>query len=306
MSENKIVVHHYPCPDGELSAAIFNKKFSNCTFIPWIHELKNNNIEIIKNKINELNSKSSLFFLDYCPDFETALVLSKKVSKLNIFDHHMAACDKFEEQYNDHIKNDSGDLNISLTFDNKKSGCQITWDYCYNGKKYPESVKHIGNRDIWIWEDENTEPFTSAYPLHYNLKSDITPEERLKIFSKILSCQGDELNKIIENGKSIIQKMKNECFQLLPLVRTKVDFDINDKLLRIIEVPMSKYHLTKYIQELVKDKYPEYDVLRLLYEKDKMNVYSLRSLKDNVRVDLLAQKYGGNGHMKASGYNINI
>ena len=100
--------------------------------------------------------------------------------------------------------------------------------------------------------------------------------------------------------------MKYECLELLPLVKSQIDFDVNGKQLSIIEIPMTKYHLTKYIQELIMEQYPNHQVLKLIYQKESMNVYSLRSLQDEIRVDLLAQKYGGNGHAKASGYKINL
>ena len=33
-----IIIYHYTCPDGELSAAIFQSVHENTTFIPWLHE----------------------------------------------------------------------------------------------------------------------------------------------------------------------------------------------------------------------------------------------------------------------------
>ena len=305
-TKNNIVIHHYPCPDGELAASIFQSKFKNSIFIPWLHEYKEKLVGEIKEIIKKQANKPIVYYLDYCPDFLTALEISGLVEKIIIIDHHKSACDKFQTDLEGYIVQMIENPNIELTFNNNKSGCQLTWDYCYPGKEYPTSVKHIGNRDIWVWDDVDTEPFTCAYQLYYELNNELSPEERLDIYSKILNCNEDTVSHIIEKGKTLIEKMKYECLDLLPNVRPCVDFDVKGHQLSVIEIPMTKYHLTKYIQELIKNQYPEHEVLRLVYQKDSMNVYSLRSLKEEVRVDLLAQKYGGNGHAQASGYKINL
>ena len=305
-SQNKIVIHHYPCPDGELAASIFQSKFKNSIFIPWLHEFKEKLVEDIKEIISKEHIKPVVYYLDYCPDFLTALDISGLVEKIIIIDHHKSACDKFKSDLEGYIKQLVEIPNIELNFNNNKSGCQLTWDYCYPDKDYPLTVKHIGNRDIWVWDDVNTEPFTSAYQLHYQLSNELSPEERLIIYNEILKCNEETFFHIVEKGKSLIEKMKYECLDLLPSAKPCVDFDVNGKHLSVIEIPMTKYHLTKYIQELIRNQYPEHQVLRLIYQKDSMNVYSLRSLKEEVRVDLLAQKYGGNGHAQASGYKINL
>ena len=297
----EIIIHHYPCADGELSAAIYHINTQlNHIFIPWKHELKEKNIDVIKDKI-ELHSDKviQIIFLDYCPDFVLISQINKLVDNVTILDHHKAACDKFIKELKD------SDLdNVKITFDNEKSGCQLTWEYFKNNDDYPLSVKHIGNRDIWKWDDINTEPFTCAYPLQYGLNSEQSPEERLLVYCQILECDNLMFNKIVAKGKESIIKMKKECLEILPNATLTVDNDKNGKELSIVEVPMTKYHLTKYIQELVSDEYPEYQVLRLVYQKPEMKVYSLRSLHEDAHVDLLAQKYGGNGHKAASGYSL--
>merc|ERR1711916_373172 len=112
------------------------------------------------------------------------------------------------------------------------------------------------------------EPFTSAYQLYYNLSNELLPEERLEIYKNILNCDMETFEEIVEKGKIQIEKMRYECLDLLPFAKPLIDFDVNGKQLMIIEVPMTKYHLTKYIQELITNQFPEHQVLRLLYQKE--------------------------------------
>lgn len=302
-----IVIHHYPCSDGELSAAIFKKhmeetEVKSFKFIPWLHELKEKNIDVINDEIKNNNNKTiTIYFLDYCPNFDLITEIKDNVNNIVIIDHHKSACLEFINN----LKSFDGDIsNTEIVFDNDKSGCQLTWQYFYPDTPYPISVKHVGNRDIWKWDDPDTEPFTCAFPVYFNLSNKLSSKERLDIYYQLLHIDDKTLKKVINKGKYSIQKMKKECEKLIPGADFFLDKDVNDKELSIIEIPMTKYHLTKYIQELVQTKFPEYDVLRLSYQKQDMIVYSLRSLKTDIRVDLLAQKYGGNGHAAASGYNI--
>tara|TARA_B100001093_G_scaffold83714_1_gene75207 strand:- start:7658 stop:8572 length:915 start_codon:yes stop_codon:yes gene_type:complete len=299
---NYLVIHHYPCADGELSAAIF-KNFNNdklIEFIPWTHENKDKNMLYIKEQVTKNNSLE-IFFLDYCPDFSFICDIFKNVSKIIIIDHHEAACESFKKS----LISKSYE-NLEFIYDNSKSGCQLTWEYFYPNSKYPLSVKHIGNKDIWNWEDNKTEPFTNEYPLYFQLSNNLTPEERLSIYNYILDCDENKFERIVEKGFLNIDKMRNECKSYLPLAEIKFDSDCNDKKLKIINISINKPHLTKYMIEFIQSEFPDADVLRLEKNKDDKIIYSLRSLKSEIRVDLLAQKYGGNGHPLASGYNISL
>ena len=73
LSNINIVIHHYPCPDGELSASIFKSKYKNSIFIPWMHENKEKLVKEIKEIISNQHTKPIVYYLDYCPDFLTAL-----------------------------------------------------------------------------------------------------------------------------------------------------------------------------------------------------------------------------------------
>lgn len=305
---HNIVVYHYPCPDGEMSAAIFKDHLisqKNTQFIPWLHENKQQNIENILNILHNNMNKPYIYFLDYCPEFEFIIDIINNVSKVIILDHHKSPCELFNVKLQEH-SNLQDISKINFIFKNNMSGCMITWEYLNNNTNYPKPLEYIGKRDIWIWDDINIEPFTSGYHIYCNINNNIDYYERIEIFRKLLKSSSKEINRIIEIGNNNINNMKKEAKQICKKLMFEEDTDINNKVLKIVLVNMKKYHLTKYVQEEIETKYTNYDVLKLKYVKYNMIFFSLRSLKDDIRVDLLAQKYGGNGHMKASGYSLPI
>ena len=107
---NFIAIYHYPCPDGELSAAIFKSVHKNTIFIPWLHESKDKNIEIIKETIKKTNFPE-VYFLDYCPEFSIIESIVDTVQNVTVIDHHKSPCEKFIEQFEEF--NSSTKLNSS-------------------------------------------------------------------------------------------------------------------------------------------------------------------------------------------------
>ena len=299
-----IVIYHKPCPDGEMSAAIFRNKYKKSKFIPWTHGDSNKTNTVIS-EIQKISEMRHIFFLDVCPEFSFVVELKDNVlrsnDKISILDHHMAACNKFQK---DIEESDKSYENLEIIFDNNRSGCQLTWNYLHPDKEYPRPVYYIGNKDLYKWDDPNTEPFTNGYPDKFYIKLNANFILRIKIYEKILNLTEDEIELIILKGIDVTNTMIGEAIEIISGIAFVEDTDINGKELKIIELEMEeKYYLTKYIKLELEKRYPDYDVLRIIYLRENRKDFSLRSLKDDIRVDLLAQKYGGNGHMKASGYS---
>ena len=102
--------------------------FPKTIFFPWIHSNEYDNVKFLRKYKNE-----HIVFLDYCPKKE---YLSND-NKYLIIDHHHNAINNIQETEN-----------IKMYCDTERSGCMLTWDYCYPKSKYPLPVKYIGERDI--------------------------------------------------------------------------------------------------------------------------------------------------------------
>ena len=272
--------YHAPCNDGELAAYVWQQKYPDSIMVPWDHTEKSNSINLINNLKN-----ITIVFLDICPKIETLPIYNNYI----IIDHHENAIKTAQNSPQLHK------YKIEFHCDINKSGCMLTWDYCYNNVEYPLCVYHIGNMDIWNFNDSNTEP----YCLGYNEYIQNNKMQDFNYFTEIL-C-GIHNKYFISRGNEIILANKEK----VKIYFNDIIFSLENDY-EVIDIECPDNQLNKYLIEYAKENYNA-DVLRILHTKlsDKY-VYSLRSLKDHINVDTIARKYGGNGHPKAAGYHVTL
>ena len=112
----------------------------------------------------------NVIFVDICPKIDYLLELVKVASYVVILDHH-----KSSQQ----MINDNKDVlnlipNLLIEFDMERSGCQMAWDYFFEGISRPFFIDYIGDRDLWTWKlpdskEVNTALFDLGYIVPYNL-----------------------------------------------------------------------------------------------------------------------------------------
>lgn len=285
----KIVIYHDPCPDGYMSFLVFQLKYLNCISIRYQHHNKEEREKHILSVFRRFE-RPSVYFLDLCPSERMINEIISTGSTLTVCDHHQDLCLKFQNFYKTLSPSVQPLIKSHINF--KKSGCQLTWEMLFPGQQYPVAVLHIGNKDVWNFSDDETEPFTIGYQELKLFMGDLMGIER----------NSEEYNKIIKAGQDKISTLKEEANQLL--LNVKESDKYVDEGYSIIEIESGNFLVFKYLINALK-KSP-FDILRIKRVEDGKNVYSLRALKEIVTVDGLARKYGGNGHPKAAGYSINI
>jgi len=256
-----------------MSKNIWKQKYPKTIFFPWIHSNESDNVKFLRTFKNE-----HIVFLDYCPKKEYL----NHENKYLIIDHHKNA-----------ISNMCENDNIKMFCDIERSGCMLTWDYLYPDTKYPISVFHIGNADLFHFNHQDTEPFSLSYR-----------DFKLSYSALINLKQTDKLyKKIIIDGMK--QMSKNKCEALTYFYTSEIEYEyINNINYKLIVLFCDKYYLYKYLIELAKIYFSECNILKIKKNKGQVITYSLRSL-DGSPVDCIARKYGGNGHPMAAGYTIN-
>lgn len=288
------VFYHYPCNDGELSRVIWNFFEPHSIFYKWQHN--NHDTEI--NIINKLPDKSNIVFLDITPI--NAINKLNKTHNYIILDHHKDPMLKLINNkpnlpgYNILMHAQKG-----FPENNNLSGCMLTWKY-FSEENYPSVVNHIGNKDVWNFSDPNTEEYClgfNHYIRHFNEKRRIDFIKELLLNNKndflFMNIGANLINEYIKQAADVFNNYS-------------IDKSPEGNNYTIIDIKCSNTLLYKYLIEYAQEFFYDADVLRILHtETDDQKIYSLRSLKDDIKVDEIARTFGGNGHEKAAGYFIN-
>ena len=290
MTFTYIVFYHSPCNDGELAKIIWEMNNMNSIFYKWNHAYTEEACDILKN----ITEPSEIVFLDVCPKLELLPI----IHKYHIIDHHKNAINSMKENL-DLIK-----YNITMHCDITKSGCMLTWNYCKPNLDYPLIVRHVGNKDIWNFSDNNTEPYCiglNDYLDYYNSSGN----SRASIIKVLLNNDNLLLHEeIIKSGNKIIEKNKIKALEYFNIIAFNTE-TLDNITYNIIDIECTDSTMYKYLIDHASSKYNDMDILRILHiKKTDRNIYSMRSLKDNIMVDNIARKYGGNGHPKAAGYTV--
>jgi hypothetical protein len=153
-------------------------------------------------------------------------------------------------------------------------------------------------KDVWDFSDVNTEPYNIAYNLE--LKKYQTQDEKINFIMDLFEQDRDE--EFINIGTNMIINYKNRAMSVFENVAYDVEI-IDDTEYTIVDVECSENELFKYLIDYAEINM-DMDILRIHHSTtDGKKNYSLRRIKPHIKVDIMARKYGGNGHEGAAGYS---
>ena len=259
---NTLVYYHSNCPDGFGSAWAFSKFYSD-------------KAEYIPftygNKIKDYEGKN-VFFLDCSCDREYLLEIKSKAKSLVLIDHHITAL------------NNLGDLDF-CKIDMDNSGCVLSWKYLYSEKETPIILRYIEDRDLWKWNMKHSKEI-----LCYVDSFDRTFSNWDHI-NNLLSSGEESFNTVIKSGSDIL-RYKSQLAEKISKNSERIKICGYNGIM--VNSP--------FLQGEIADELTSYDVVLVYYRVGSMYKCSLRTTKDNVNVAKIAEKFGGGGHRKASGF----
>lgn len=266
---------------------------------------ENLNYDEINERINEFIGNKE--YLNYSEIFITDISVNEEVAEkidelvkegydFKLFDHHPTAL--FLNKYkwcNVVIEDDVEKVcGTNLLYDYIMSKLKIRCDYMrlINLSDLVECVKRY---DTWLWKDK----YSDIRPKQLNNLFYILGYKRfrnslrncyysvdnfLKNHSTILELEQEKINRYIEK--------KNE--EIIPKV-----IKIEDEVY-IVGVVFAEQFVSELGNRL-SEMNSEYDLIAIINNK----TISYRTIKDNVDVSKIAKYYGGGGHPKAAGSQIN-
>ncbi|MEK7192610.1 MAG: DHHA1 domain-containing protein [Patescibacteria group bacterium] len=214
---------------------------------------------------------SKVYMLDYC--FKGAFFdeVVRNSSELFLIDHHQSA--EFAKS-------------LPGSFDITHSGAVLSWNYFHPGEATPQLLLHIEDIDLWNFKLEKTTEITQAVSSYKH--------EFGKFSELVLLCESKEgRQRLIQDGEALMRKMN--------LVIEKVVANAETIKFEGMNVPIvNTTNFGSHIAQALIKKGPP---IAMYWSRiGKKIVVSLRS-DGTVDVAKLAEKYGGGGHPRASGFS---
>lgn len=283
--------------DGMGGAILANLAFEDVTYV--LCEAWNVDQEFNKYYNELIYAYDFVFVTDLCLNVKTLekIALDKKmVNKFKLFDHHTSALENIE--FNMDF--------ITLKVEDEKGLCcgtSLFYEYLTYNKLLNQSasilqfVELVRRYDTWEWKtkynDENARKLTLLFDIVGNKSFINIMTVKLKNNQKEFSFNEYE-NMMIDN--KIIQinnKLENyvNSMEVVIINNLKVGIIFND------------YEYRNDISQLIRDKKINIDYV-MLVSFDRGTV-SLRSIKSDINVRVIAKNKGGNGHDYAASFPIN-
>ena len=270
MNVEYICIYHGNCADGFTSAWVYRNYLRYCG-------VSQHNVEYFPGVYGENPpdvTGKHVIMLDFTYKRPVILEMAKKARTILILDHHKTA------------QADLVDLpgNVRVEFDMTRSGAMITWDYFFEGVEPPQLLKHIQDRDLWLFKLDKTREIQAnvfSYPYDFEVW-----DELMKM----------DIKAHITSGEAIERKHFKDINELVPVVKTRMD--IGGYNVPVANLP---YTLASDAGHMMCKGEP---FAATYYDKADVRVFSLRSTDEGVDVSEIAAIYGGGGHRNASGFRV--
>jgi hypothetical protein len=273
--KSTFVIYHANCPDGFAAAfvaALFFgddvEKTGPVSFVPASYG----------DAVPGMPDGCDVFILDFSYSREVLMELSKRCM-VRVLDHHGTAQKALEG------------LEFA-TFDMRKSGAVLTWEYFYPGVSVPELLLYVQDRDLWQWQLPNSKAINAALwrgtPRVFGCWKDLlylwdkgvtTAKERLIQAGEAIAFSDDLMVQNLCRAPAWVRVL----FYKVPAVNSAVlQSEIGHQLL--IDHPHAPFALIWWIMD------------------DGEPTFSLRSREGDFDVSKVAGLFGGGGHKAAAGF----
>lgn len=278
------VLYHANCNDGFCAAFVIKWNYpdlKDSDFVPVQYGCDFPPIENIENE--------DILVLDFSYKKDIMEDVLKKSKSLLVIDHHKTAQEDLKELQEKYPDN--------FIFDMGKSGAKLTYEKFYYEPNKPVTdidtwlyfsrwlVDYVEDRDLWLWkmpESREVNIAISCYPRDFEVWKYFNLEN-LKIEGRsLLRYQ----NQIVESQSKFAKEIK--------FLDTIEGYDI------------LCINCTCFISEIcgVIAKGRPFGLSWFQREDGKFS-YSLRSDENGLDVSVIAKKFGGGGHARASGFELN-
>jgi len=289
-----IVFYHANCNDGFASA-----------WVVWSSCGKDQSIRFVPvqygNDLPNLDYTGlNVMIVDFsfpADDLEKIALAARSVV---VLDHHKSAANnldkfpnvhglkQFDVEYMLEHKPEVYGSGIIASFDMERSGAMMAWDF-FRSEEAPKLIKHVEDRDLWRFVMPHTASIhlmLSSLPMTFEAwdeAADELEEDPLEFIEKASAASRFFYKKVGEVAETA-EVMEFDGYAGVPVVHCPW-FMVSDTCSHLLS--MDEHENAPFAMAVVH-----------AYGK---KTYSLRSRGD-VDVSVIAEKYGGGGHVAAAGF----
>jgi len=175
---------------------------------------------------------------------------------------------------------------VRAVFDMERSGAMISWDYFFPGQEPPALLRHIQDRDLWLFKLDGTREIQAnlfSYPYDFD------------VWDKLMDMDVQTLR--IE-GAAIERKHHKDIGELVGVTKRRMVLGGHN-----VPVANLPYTLTSDAGHLMAEGEP---FAACYWDTPDGRVFSLRSTDEGLDVSEIAKSYGGGGHRNAAGFRMSI
>ena len=276
-----LCLYHGNCMDGLLAAAVVHRFFNGDVECKAVHYGDEVPVELMRER--------NVFFVDFAFEFHQMLPHLDVPRQLTIIDHH-------KDNMAPWVALDNGTYpNLTIRFDNFKSGAGLAWDYFFGGEK-PLLVRYAQEYDLWTKTLPNTDEVQSG--LRYMFPPREAALAPLSVF--MVYASEKEVEELRRIGSIILRE---EMTQIEAMIKRHLQFV---EFLGYPNIPICAMppELVNQAGELLYNRYPDVPFVVMFEDNYPKNTrkYSFRSRRiGGADVSEIAAKIGGKGHTNSSG-----
>lgn len=272
-SSKKLCIYHGNCLDGFAAAwAVRHSLADSVEFYEGIHQ-----------QPPPVVDGRDVVLVDFSYKRSVLEKMLETASSIMILDHHVSA-----EQELSYLLN-SGQ--IDGLFDMSKSGAMLAWQWFNPDQKAPVLIRHIQDRDLWLFKLDGTREICSAlssYPSDFG------------VWDELMSRNEHQLTDLRREGEAIERKLQKDIEQLITSgVRrmTIAGYDVP-----VLNAPAAYVSDAGHIMSVGEPFAACY------WDHANGRSFSLRSNgqgdANSIDVAEVAKLYGGGGHRNAAGFTV--
>lgn len=290
----RLVIYHGNCADGFTAAWVARKYFLEIQDMLGLDGFPEFFAAVYGEAPPDVKDKT-VYIVDFSYKSEVMKQIISEANRVVVLDHHQTAeadLKILEGQY--------ALERYECTFDMKRSGAMIAWNYFYPDIDPPYMLERVQDRDLWKFKFDDTRPLNS-----YLFSKEYTWENWDKLMAK-LNEESLIITMWVAQGKAIDEKHLKDIKELLKVCTRPMEFlesrdeHGNSEYVRIPVVNLPYTMGSDAASILAKENDPP--VAAYYYDTPEGRNFGFRSIGD-YDCSILAKYLGGGGHKNAAGAN---